>query len=133
MRVLVCGGRNYANKKCVYEELDRLHAVQNIAFLMQGGATGADALARSWAMSRQVPQMEYPAAWKDLSHPDARVKTRADGSRYDANAGHRRNQVMLDEKPDRVVAFPGGFGTRDMCQLAAAAKIPIDHIIDSSD
>jgi hypothetical protein len=46
------------------------------------------------------------------------IRTRADGSKYDANAGIRRYTEMLDEKPDLVLAFPGNRGTRHILRRA---------------
>ena len=63
-----------------------------------------------------------PANWEDLSPPDAVIRTRADGSKYDANAGIRRYAEMLDEKPDLVLAFPGNRGTRHILRRAEDAK-----------
>ena len=41
-------------------------------------------------------------------------------------AGPLRNQRMLDDgKPDMVVAFPGGGGTKDMVRRAAKAGVAI--------
>lgn len=50
MRVLVCGGRNYNDRKRVFSTLDRI----GITHLIQGGARGADALAKDWAKLRGI-------------------------------------------------------------------------------
>lgn len=98
LRVLVCGGRHYADRERVYRELDCLEAEHGIAIVLHGGAPGADDLAEAWAISRCVPTRWYPAAW--ALHGDA--------------AGPIRNATMLREgKPDLVVAFPGAKGTDD--------------------
>ncbi len=110
MRVLVCGGRDYADLEAVKETLYELHDRTPIAALVQGGAPGADALARLWAWANQVPLHTFAADWK--AHGKA--------------AGPIRNQQMLDEgKPDLVVAFPGGKGTADMVRRAKAAGVRV--------
>jgi hypothetical protein len=38
----------------------------------------------------------------------------ADGKKHGRAAGPIRNQKMPEEKPELVVAFPGGRGTADM-------------------
>lgn len=68
----------------------------------------------------------YPAKWDDLDHPDAVIKTRKDGTKYNVMAGFIRNKEMLVEgKPDLVIAFPGGNGTDNMIDLADKAGIKV--------
>ena len=47
----------------------------------------------------------------------------ADWTKHGKAAGPIRNQKMLDECPDLVVAFPGGKGTADMVRRAMKAGI----------
>lgn len=108
MRVLVCGGRTFDDRPMLLRVMDRIHATREITTIIHGAARGADLLAGAWAVMRRVPVQEFPADWN--GHGKA--------------AGPIRNQRMLDEgKPDLVIGFPGGTGTRDMLQRAAAARI----------
>lgn len=139
MRVLVTGGRNYADCVLVWstlQDLCEIAAMRGETFtVIEGGCpTGADYLAREWSYrhgsrSHRITAVELidePADWTDLSHKDARIKTRRDGSKYDANAGPRRNQKMIDvHKPDCCVAFPGGSGTADCIRRANKAGIEV--------
>jgi hypothetical protein len=110
-RVLVCGGRAYNNAKLVY---DTLYALEP-SLIIQGGATGADFLAREYAGVLAVPLKTYKADW--FKHGKA--------------AGPIRNQQMLDfERPEVVVAFKGGDGTADMVARAKKAGIPIMYVGD---
>lgn len=110
MRVIVCGGRKYEDDVTVDTALIRLHRKTPVTLLIHGGATGADALARSWAMRRGVPTEMYLPAW----------------GRHGLAAGSIRNGWMLREgRPDLVVAFPGGNGTADMVQQAQEARVPV--------
>jgi hypothetical protein len=124
MRILVCGGRTYDDRDMVWQILDDYQRRHGSITIIQGGAPGADALAKEWCYKRQKKGtlISVPAAWEDLSHPDAVIRIRADGSRYDAATGVRRNAEMLDEKPDLVLAFPGNKGTGDMLRRAEDAK-----------
>jgi aspartokinase-like uncharacterized kinase len=107
---LVCGGRDFADLGAVWSQLDALHGLSGVRLLIQGGATGADDLASSWAQFNGVPQRKFPADWK--AHGRA--------------AGPLRNQQMLTEgKPDLVIAFPGGKGTADMVRRARAAGVEV--------
>lgn len=124
-RVIVCGGRKFRSAAFLYAELDRLHAEYRFTHLMQGGAPGADHLAREWAMAYpDIKRWVCRARWGDLSHPDAVVKLGRYG-RYDAMAGSRRNAKMLRWGPDLVVAFQGAEGTADMVKQARAAGVKV--------
>lgn len=110
MRVLVCGGRDYANWSAVHHALGALHVKRGVTALIEGGAKGADALAHAWAVKFGIEVITFTADW-DI-----------DGKR----AGPLRNQRMIDEgRPDGVVAFPGGRGTADMIRRAEAAGIKV--------
>ncbi len=131
MRVLVTGGRTYSDSGMVYGVLDGMLAAHGSLVIIEGGATGADAHARQWAKDHGIKSITERAIWTDLSQPDAVVKTRKDGSQYDAMAGHRRNQKMLDiHKPDVCVGFSGGTGTADMLRRARAAGVRIVQVAE---
>lgn len=110
MRVLVCGGRDFTDQACVFRVLDHLHARRPFTLLIEGGATGADALARQWAADRGVPNKTFHAEW----------------DRHGRAAGPMRNTRMLAEgAPDLVVAFTGSRGTADMIRQARAAGVRV--------
>ena len=111
--VLVCGGRTFglreAEREFVYTELDKLHAQHHFSALIEGGASGADERAEIWAMKNGVQVVHCPANW----------------GLYGKSAGPRRNLVMLALRPDMVVAFPGGTGTKHMVDAAVNAGVPV--------
>lgn len=121
--VLVCGGRDYSDFDRLSTVLDLfLEKVGPINYLIDGAASGADSLAHEWATNKGIKTAQYKANWTDLSHPDAVIKKRRDGTKYDAKAGLRRNEFMLvDSDPDVIIAFPGGDGTKHMCDIAEKA------------
>lgn len=96
MKVLVCGGRDFSDYAKLQETLDKY----TITEIIHGGARGADTLADAYAtLYKNIPCKEYKADW----------------TKYGKGAGFIRNQQMLDEEhPDMVIAFPGGAGTADM-------------------
>lgn len=113
MRVLVCGGRDYRDHKRVGAVLNKLHDTLGIDLIIQGGARGADELAFGWARAVGVREEQYDADWEA----------------YGSFAGPMRNRVMLEEgKPDLVIAFPGGAGTRDMIRKARKAGVEVVEI-----
>lgn len=128
-RLLVCGGRSFGRAAFLFRTLDQLHAEHQFRDFMQGGASGADALAKGWARTHpEIVRWQCKTDWNDLSHPDAVIKVRPDGSKYDARAGLRRNTRMLEWLPDLVVAFPGGDGTADMMRQARAAGVEVMEV-----
>lgn len=130
MRVLVCGGRKFHDLMGLVRVMDRLHKeLGRIDLIIHGAAPGADIRAGIWAQWRGIEIVKEPADWDDLSHPDAVIRRRYNGSKYDARAGIRRNQLMLDKhRPDLVAAFPGGDGTKDMVRKAEAAGIEVRRV-----
>ena len=110
MRVLVCGGRDYKDRREVYELLSCIHQDDPISRIIQGGALGADRFAADWARCAGVRVEEYKADWE----------------RHGKAAGPIRNgQMIRDGRPHLVLAFPGGAGTANMIKQAKAAGIEV--------
>ena len=110
MRILVCGGRDYSDKVYAYHWLDQLHhGVEPVTEVIHGGSSGADEIAGMWARARGIKETAVPANWR----------------LYGRAAGPLRNHRMLELKPDRVIAFPGGRGTADMTRQALAAGVSV--------
>lgn len=125
LRLVVTGGRNYADEATVRWALESLHQAYTIGTLIHGDASGADRLCRDWATAAGVSTLDMPADWNDLSEPCV-LRYRRDGSAYNVLAGFNRNQRMIDVgQPNYAVAFPGGRGTNDMCQRITEARIPL--------
>ena len=125
MRVLVCGGRHYADEKKLFETLSRINITERITCIINGGAPGADFLSTLWAIRNKTASKSIPAKWKDLEVEGAVIKTGRFGD-YNCMAGFTRNQKMIDEeKIDLVVAFPGGMGTADMVNRAREANVHV--------
>jgi hypothetical protein len=108
VRLLVCGGRDFADRSLLFRHLDALHAERPVTVVIDGGARGADELAGQWAEARGIEHLRFPADWE----------------RHGRSAGPRRNHRMLVEgMPHLVVAFPGGRGTANMLKQAAQAGV----------
>lgn len=109
MRVLVFGGRNYSDALHFHRVMTRINPTEIIC----GGATGADELARLWAVAHRIDHRVYYAKWDT----------------FDKSAGPIRNQHMLDDaRPEYAVAFPGGLGTADMMLRVERAGITIQIV-----
>lgn len=127
LRVLVCGGRDYGafspsdsedERKLKLE--DRKHMLNIISDLneeydmtiIQGEAKGADILGKACAELLNIPVESFPADW----------------DRYGKRAGFIRNSEMLTKgKPDLVIAFRGGKGTKMMCDIAERAGVKVNR------
>jgi hypothetical protein len=109
MRLLVTGGRSFSDRELLFATLDRLHVEHHFTMLIHGDAKGTDRLAGEWATERGIGVSARPADWR----------------RYGRGAGMVRNRQMLEEKPDLVVAFPGGPGTKNMAEIARKAGVEV--------
>jgi hypothetical protein len=109
MIILVCGGRGFDDHLMVHNVLHLTGATT----ILEGGASGADELARNWAAHNEVPCITIPARWDEEGRA----------------AGPIRNQRMLDlHEISLVVAFPGGRGTSDMVRRARRRRLEILHV-----
>lgn len=110
----MCGGRDYSDSAFVSYVLDAIHAKKSITLVIHGcanGANGADTFAEQW--TREIDGCTaygVPADWK----------------KHGTRAGPIRNRLMLEHgKPELVIAFEGGAGTRDMTSAATAAGVRV--------
>lgn len=140
MKILVCGGRDYAKSPghdAPEDELERFKVERDHIYsslydicdefglwlppddygntlptctIISGKAKGADQTAIDWAVVNWTDLEEYPADWEA----------------YGRSAGYIRNKQMLVEgKPDLVLAFPGGKGTQNMIDIAEKAGVEV--------
>jgi ABC-type Fe3+-hydroxamate transport system substrate-binding protein len=113
MRAIVCGGRDYHDGPRFLAEMNRLHSELKFTCIIEGGALGVDLYACNWAKMQSVPHEQYKADWATLKK----------------SAGAIRNlEMILKGKPEVVIAFPGGMGTRDMVQKASDYFIKVIRI-----
>ena len=117
IKVLVTGGRDYTDQKHVWGVLKELADTVGIDTLIHGDCpTGADHLADQWAIKRIIPVIRCPADWDT----------------YGKSAGPRRNQLMVELKPDLIISFPGNRGTTDCVSRARAHGIKLVDLRDGS-
>lgn len=106
-RVMVCGGRHYADRECVHVALHKYTLVTDE--LVCGGCSGADELCAAYALSHGM-----------------RVEVhRADWDRYGRAAGPIRNGKMARSDIDLCIAFPGRKATRNAVQECDEAGVPV--------
>lgn len=113
MRVLVCGGRNFADRDLLTRTLNSLAKANVIDAVIEGNARGADRMAGYWARNRCIYNQKFGI-------------TSEEWNRLGSAAGPIRNARMLAEGcPDLVVAFQGGRGTADIVRQARSAGVPV--------
>jgi hypothetical protein len=97
--IIVTGGRDYDD----WARLQDVLSVFNVGLIIQGGASGADRLAKKFAEEYLINNVTVEADW----------------NKHGRAAGPRRNWEMLMEYPKAiVVAFPGGAGTANCVKQA---------------
>jgi len=111
VRVLVCGDRHWNDKDAIRRELK---LIPDIELIIEGGAPGADTLAKEVADELNIPVLEFRAEW----------------DKHGKAAGPIRNRKMLVEgRPDLVLAFHDDIskskGTKDMINQARAFGVPV--------
>lgn len=107
--LLVCGGRDFKDRELVYDKLKSA----NPACIISGAAKGADRLAIDWAKENNIPFGAFPANWDKLPK----------------GAGPVRNKAMLDfSRANKVLAFPGGDGTKNMIEQARERLIDVEVV-----
>lgn len=111
MRILICGDRNWTDRKFI---LDKMSNLPIDTIIIHGCCSGADTIAGEIAFRKNLQIKEFRANW--AAHGRA--------------AGPIRNKQMLDyAKPDEVWAFHDNIeqskGTANMIKQANKAKIPV--------
>lgn len=109
MKILICGSRNFTDTGPIAEVIDKLPTETKV---IVGDATGADNIAQYLAHQRGDLIVEIFFA---------------DWDKFGKSAGPKRNIEMLEQKPDRVYAFPIGdsVGTWHTIREAEKRNIPV--------
>jgi predicted Rossmann-fold nucleotide-binding protein len=103
--VIVAGGRNFVPEPEHYIWLQEQLRYQMANLVITGGQSGADAFGHSVAVQMGIRCLIVPARW----------------SRYGDRAGPIRNEEMAD-RGKLLIAFPGGDGTKNMCDIMIKQK-----------
>lgn len=108
MKILISGSRYYSNYQKIFTFLKGKNKEYDNLVIVEGGARGADSLARKACKKLDIEFKEYRANWK----------------KYGKAAGPIRNQKMLDDNVDvdLVAIFHENLnkskGTKDMMKRA---------------
>jgi hypothetical protein len=104
---LFCGSRDWTDREKIRRDL---RSLPKGSIVVEGGARGADRIAREEAQALGIHVATVYALWD--FHGRA--------------GGYRRNEAMLLLQPSCVFAYPlGGPGTANMIELAENESIPV--------
>lgn len=118
---LIAGGRDFRDRTWMTDHIEYLIGRDAQAgretVIVEGGARGADSLARLVAQEHGLQVVEFEAEW----------------DRYGKSAGYRRNEQMArflkhcqrKGHTVSVVLFPGGRGTGHMRDIAKSFGLPV--------
>lgn len=136
--IVVAGSRNFNDyelfSECMEERLlkDDLVDLPLIVFVSGKAKTGADDMIIRWCQENGFPWAEFPADWDNLDVPGAVIRTRRDGKRYNAGAGHLRNREMAKVGTHLILFWDGeSKGTKNM--LEEATKYGLERTINLVD
>lgn len=112
VKIIVCGGLKYNDGAFIYELLDYIHRTRVIAEIIRSNDSGTDQVSAAWAKSRAVPSTVIETQRAALGE----------------EAENTRNKLMLELRPDGLVAFPGDHDTYSLRTAASVAKVPIHWV-----
>lgn len=119
-KVLVCGSRAFKDRDLIYHVLDaQLAKIGPEMRLITGGATGADEIARQWAVDRKCDHEVHYARWQTEGR----------------GAGPIRNKRMLKRRPKLVLAFliddpKANRGTKNMVNISRESGVKAKQFVD---
>lgn len=123
MKIIIAGPRDFSDKEFIFTKVTELcktesyiqEYLEKTLEIVEGGATGVDAIAKKFAQEHGLKYVEMKAEW----------------SKYGRSAGPRRNAKMADEG-DVLIAFRyqniPSKGTENMIKTAMEKGLEI-HII----
>ena len=123
-KIIIAGPRDCKNKKLVYEAIEKgINKLGKPTLIISGAATGVDTLAIDYAIEHGINYVKYPADWDNIKIDVAVVKERwckwkKKIVKYNAVAGHQRNQKMADAADALIAIDFGTSGTSDMINRA---------------
>ena len=81
--------------------------------------------ARYFVLTQSSDSLQEVLSWAQKNKILVSSEFRARWTDYGKRAGPIRNQLMLNQKPNAVIAFPGNTGTANMTSIARKAGIKV--------
>ena len=141
MKTIIAGSRSIWDYKHVKEACEKCG--WEIKEVISGTANGVDKLGERWAAEHKIPVKLFPARWDDITAPNAIIRTRRDGSKYNVKAGLDRNCDMAVYGEGLVAVWDGestgtlhmvdqmrGLGKRVFVLTVSPDSMDIDALLD---
>jgi hypothetical protein len=119
MKIAIVGSRNF---KDIQKIKDLVNSFPADTIIISGGAPGVDTAAELAGKARGLQVLSIKAEWNDLSHSDAFIKIDSYGKKYDAKAGHRRNEDII-KAADEIYAFWDGVSKGTLNSIGHARRL----------
>lgn len=128
-KVIIAGGRKFNDYNTLKKVCDYYLKNKDNIEIVSGMALGADKLGVKYANEHNYKLKEFPADWNDLSEP-CFIKVNKYGKKYNAIAGHNRNEKMA-QYADALILFWDGksTGSKDMLDRAQKHNLEIRKYI----
>jgi hypothetical protein len=112
MKVLICGSRTWTDETII---ANRINELPEGTIIIEGGAKGADTLAKDYAIQRGLFVAEVCC-------------TNTHWNLFGRRAGMKRNEIMLELEPDLVIAFQenNSRGTQGTINQAKKRNIKVE-------
>lgn len=129
IKLIIAGGRDFKDYNLLQLETQRFLVEQQfkpsqVTIISGKEPNGADKLGEDFAEKYHFPIIEMPAKWDDLDNPIRLIKTRKDGTKYNALAGPIRNEEMAKIATHLIVFWDGKSpGTKSMIGLGEKYKL----------
>jgi YspA, cpYpsA-related SLOG family len=139
VEIIVTGSRIWAERSLVFQALTQIRMTSGYGndptkfHIKHGGnPSGADRYASEYSRMSSIACTIYVAMWNapcTITCKPGHRKKRKNGEFYCPSAGPLRNQQMVDDGADILIAFPldSRSGTADCMMRAEKAGIPIEN------
>jgi len=120
MKTIIAGSRSITDYKQIVAIINSVDSTYwDITEVVCGMARGVDLAGKKWAEENNIPVTMMPAPWNDLTAPGAIIKTNIRGEKYNARAGHIRNEAMAQWADALLLIWDGiSPGSKNMLDLA---------------
>lgn len=111
MKLVVAGSRSikkYEHVRNAIIESGLWESYGKSIIVVSGKAPGVDTLGEEFAERNSLPKpLAFPAKWDDIKAHGAVVRKRKDGKKFNALAGHWRNEEMAIEADIALIIWDG--------------------------
>ena len=135
--IVVSGSRDFYDFSLMVKVLNKVLKVRKIdtnlceVVIREGGAKGADRLARNYCHANFFTLDEVPADWYNINVEPCRVLEDKHGEKYNVFAGLNRNKSMIDRGDTNLVVLfqkSKSRGTANALNLAKRCRKSYIHI-----